>query len=332
MLRRVATSVRAGVDARRIWTQEAERGSPTHRQQISNVSRRLAAGDTLAEAITACGDYFPPLARDLIEVGERTGRLDDVLFGLAEHYEHLLDLRRTFLMGILWPGIQLCAAVGIIGLLILVMGMIGSGPSGEPVDILGFGLVGPSGLAVYLFFVVAFFGGAAWLVVALMRGWLGPKPLELAMRLPVIGGCLRTWALSRLAWTLSLALDSGMDARAAIRMALRSTQNSYYTSQMETVDRAILQGREFHEALRATGLFPDEFLNALETAEVAGTYGESLARLASDYRDRAKGAARALTVAATFAVWALVALILIALIFRLAMFYIGTIYDALEGF
>lgn len=330
ILRRVALSHRAGLDIRTIWEKEANRGSPAHRQRINSVALQIADGDSLAEAMSACDGYFPTLTCDLVDVGEKTGRLDDVLVGLAEHYENLLDLRRTFLMGVLWPGIELSLAICVIGLLILVMGMIPAGPSG-PIDILGFGLVGMSGLVKYMFIVAATIGGVAWVVVALMRGWLGPKPLQLTMQLPVIGNCLRTSALSRLAWTLSLALDSGLDARRSIRMALQSTQNAYFTSQMGIVDGEIERGNQFHEALRETGLFPDDFLSSLETAEISGTHGESLARLANDYRDRAKATAKMLTVASTFALVGFVFVLIIFLIFRLAMFYIGTIEGALEG-
>jgi len=324
--------VQAGLDIRTIWQKEAERGSPIHRQQASTVSDRINVGDSVAEAMSACDGYFPQLTCDLVEVGEKTGRMDEVVMGLAAHYEHLLDLRRTFLMGILWPGIQMFAAVCVIGLLIWIMGILPTGPSGEPTDILGLGLVGTQGVIIYMFIVGAVAAGIAWLVLAFLRGWFGPKPLELAMQVPVIGGCMQTSALSRLAWTLSLALDSGMDARRSIKLAVRSTQNAYYTSQMNTVDSQIEQGKEFHTVLRSTGLFPDDFLSSLETAEISGTHGESLARLANDYRDRAKTAAKALTIAASFVVWGMVAVIIVLLIFRLAMFYIGTLNEALQGF
>lgn len=327
VLRRVGTSVRAGLDLRTIWRKEMERGSPTHRQQAARVSERIAAGDSLADAIKACGGYFPQLTCDLVEVGEKTGRLDEVVLGLAEHYEHLLDLRRTFLMGILWPAIQLGAAVFIIGLLILIMGMI---PSSAPVRILGFE-AGTKGLITYIFFITGIVAAIAWVVLAVRRGWFGPKPIELAMRVPVIGGCLQTAAVSRLAWTLSLALDAGMDARRSIKLALRSTQNAYYTSQMDAVDTKIAEGREFHEALSATGVFPDEFLSSLETAELSGTHGESLARLANDYRDRAKATARTLTMVASFAVWGLVALLIVFVIIQFFMtFYMAPYQEALD--
>jgi type II secretory pathway component PulF len=271
------------------------------------------------------------LVRDLVEVGEKTGRLDEVLFGLADHYSHLVTLRRTFLIGIAWPSIQLFVAICVIGLLIYVLGMIGGGPTGEPIDILGFGLVGGRGLAIYVFLVLLVFGGGTLALIALLRGWFGTAPLRTAMQVPVAGGYLRSSALSRFAWTLSLALDSGLDARRGMNLALRSTQNPFYTSQLEAVDQSLAAGNEFHESLRITGMFPDDFLNSLETAEISGTHGESLGRLAQEYRTRATTAAAALTMMATVAVWVGVAAFIIVMIFRLAAFYIGTLNDALQG-
>jgi type II secretory pathway component PulF len=318
LLRRVGASLRAGLDPRSTWEKEAKYGSASHRSLMLRVSQAITDGGTMADGLAACQGYFPPLVCTLVEVGEKAGRLDEVLGGLAEHYEHLLALRRTFLIGIAWPAIQFFAAIGIVGLLIWVLGMV-SAMAGTEVDPLGLGLVGTRGLLIYLALVVPTLGGIAVLVIGLLRGALGPAPLRVAMRLPVLGNCLKTAALSRLAWTLGLTLDSGMGARRSMELALRSTENALYTSQLKVVDAAILKGKEFHEALRATGLFPDEFLQMLETAEVSGTHGESLQRLAGEFRQRAQTAAKVLTVAASAAVWMLVVLVLLALIARLVM-------------
>lgn len=331
LLRRVGASLRAGLDPRSTWEKEAAYGSAVHRSMMSRIGQTIADGGSLADGLAACHGYFPPLVCTLIEVGERSGRLDDILRGLAEHYEHLLSLRRTFLVGIAWPAIQFFAAIGIVGLLIWILGIVRS-MAGTDVDPLGFGLVGTPGLVIYLGLVVTTLGGATVLVMGLLRGAFGPAPLRIAMRVPVLGNCLKTAALSRLAWTLGLTLDSGINARRAMELALRSTENAYYTSRMKMVDDALLQGREFHEALRATKLFPDEFLQMLQTAEISGTHGESLQRLADEYRQRAQTAAKALTMAASFAVWVLVAIVLVALIIRLAMAAFAPYYELLEGF
>lgn len=315
--------MKAGVSTRMVWEREAQHGAPLHRHQLAIVSQRIGEGESTAEALAACGGYFPPLACDLVDVGERTGRLDEVLLLLAEHYEHLLELRRVFLFGILWPAIQLGAAIGIIGMLIGILGAIGAKDfDGHPVDVLGLGFVGTSGVIAYLFLVGLLLGGITVLSMALLRGWLGPGPMQVAMRVPVVGHCLQTAALSRFAWTLSMSLDAGLDAMRALRLAMRSTQNIYYTVHHATAESVLQEGREFHEALRATGVFPVEFLQALETAELAGSPGETLQRLANDYREQAKRAAKALTVAATFATWILFAGIMVTLIFRLFFIFI----------
>ena len=325
-LHRIGTALHAGMDMRAVWDREASRGRPEYRRHAARVRDRIAAGDSLAESLAACDGYFPSLTRDLIDVGEKTGRLEEVLLGLADHYDHLRTLRRTFLMGIAWPAIQLAVALGVIGLLIWIMGIIG-----DDVDILGFGLVGTGGLAVYVLLVVLVFGGIALAGFALVRGWLGSAPMQLAMQTPVVGRYLQTSALSRMAWTLSLALNSGLDARRSMRLALRSTQNPHYTSQIATVDEAVQSGQEFHESLRRTRAFPEEFLISLEMAEVSGTHGETLGRVADEYRGQARTSALALIAAATVAVWLLVAAFLIFMIFRLAFFYFGTLDEALKG-
>jgi type IV pilus assembly protein PilC len=310
LLQRLGTSLRAGIDIRRIWHQEAEHGSMHHRTQAARVAERLGEGDTLAEAMSACGGYFPMLTVDLVDVGERSGRLDVILAGLAEHYSHLLSLRRTFLVGIAWPALQLTAAIVIVGVLIWLMGVLSP-------DIAILGLRGPDGLMTYMLIIVMVAATGTILTMGVSQGRFGLAPIHLALRIPVLGNCLKTMALARLAWSLGLALDAGVDARMAMRLALRSTQNPLFASQADAVDRQLLDGSEFNEALQQTGVFPDEFLQALATAELSGTYGESLERLADEYRQRAQAASRTLTIIASFVVWGLVAAMLLIVIFQI---------------
>ena len=80
----------------------------------------------------------------MVGVGEQTGHLGEVFGRLAEHYQAQVKLRRTFLSAIAWPMFQLLAALVVVGLLILVMGIIGN-MNGVPIDMLGLGLVGNRG-------------------------------------------------------------------------------------------------------------------------------------------------------------------------------------------
>ena len=331
LCQRVGTSLRAGVDVRRVWEMEASRGSATQRQYVEQIKQRVAGGENVAEAMRGCGSYFPPLVVQMVEVGESTGKLDEVLLRLAEHYEHQSQMQRSFLFGIAWPALQLLGAILIIGILIAALGFVADMRGGEPVDVLGLGLTGMSGALIFWTICAAFLGTIGFGVYAALQGKLGSAPLVFAMGLPVIGKCLEAMALARLTWSFAMALDSGMPARRAVELALRASQNVYYSSHSQQVQEAIVAGRQFHEAFRQTGAFPDEFLFSLETAEVAGATTESLLRLTREYEDKARTAMRILTGTSTVAFMLIVGLILVMLIFRLAMvLYIGPINDALE--
>lgn len=329
LFRRLATGLRAGVDVRRVWQLEAGRGSPRHREHMQRIHDGVCAGHSLTESMVQCNPYFPIMVLQLVEIGEQTGRLEAVFEKLADHYEHSLRVRRSFLQSIAWPSMQLGIAILVVALLIWIMGAIlPQGPDG-PTDLLGFGLYGVPGVIKYFLIVGAVALGIALAVNAIARGWLGQTPVLIAMRTPVLGHCLEMIAMSRLTWALGLALESGLDARRAVKMAIRSTQNPYYTAHLERSESVIVGGGEFHEAFRVTGVYPDEMVDTLAASELAGTQAEAMQRLSVDYSQRAEAALKMVSAVAAGGVWVCVAAFIIFLIFRLAFVYLGAIYGNL---
>jgi type II secretory pathway component PulF len=331
LCRRIGTSLEAGLEIRDIWRREAERGAPPHRRLVRLVNDSVQRGDQVSLGLRRTGKYFPELFREMVHVGEETGNLDRVLLQLADHYDHQLSLRRAFLAAISLPLLYLAMAVGVIGVLILALGWIGP-RSSETVDVLGWGLVGPRGLAIYATFIAA-----AGLIVALVaraavRGELWIAPLQLvALHLPVLGKALRTLALSRMAWTLSLTTNTELDLRRALELGQRSTHNSFYTRHIPAVDQLLLEGNEIHFALRRTGAYPDEFTDVVETGETSGRLSESMTTLSRQFQERAQAALAVLTMLAAFLVWGLIALMIIALIVRIFVTaYLGPINELMN--
>jgi type II secretory pathway component PulF len=327
LCRRLATSLEAGIDARRVWERESQgRSSGALRSRLAVVSDHVNRGRSVTDGLDQTGEYFPPLFRSMARVGEQTGQLAEVFRQLADHYDHQVSLRRTFLSAIAWPMIELGASIVVIGLLIWILGLI-KPAGGQPIDVLGFGLVGNSGLAIYLLIVgsIAF---AIFLVIrATQRGLTWVKPLQrLVLQLPWIGGTLQTLALSRLAWSLHLTLETGMGLREALKLSLASTMSARYTDHIEMIGSQVMRGREIHEVLAETGVYPRDFLDTLEVGERSGRLPESMAILSRQYQEAAQRAMATLTLLAGFAVWGLVALAIIVLIFKLFFFfYLGTI-------
>jgi len=330
LCRRLAISLEAGIDARTLWAREADRASGrAARDRIARISQAVRQGDTLAEGLARTGDYFPHVMRELVDVGEQTGHLPEVFRQLADHYEMRLGLRRDFLAAAAWPLVQLGLALTVIGLLILVMGII-EGIRGEPIDVLGLGLVGPQGLLIYLG-VLAGVGAVLWLQWhCIRRGMVWTRPIQrLVMRIPKVGRALQTLALARLAWSLSLTLEAGMEVRRAMKLALRSTRNAHYTDRIETIDAELSAGNSIRDALGAGGVFPLDFLDAVAVGEESGSLVESMALLSRAYHQQARAALATLNTLAGFVVWLIVAALIIAMIFRLFSFYLGALNDAI---
>jgi type II secretory pathway component PulF len=329
LCRRIGTSLRSGIEVRRVWEHESQRGSTRFRHATATILEHVKQGETISAGMRAAS-AFPPVMLAMVEIGEHTGKLDEALLKLAEHYGRQRSLQGQFLLGIIWPALQLTVAILVIGLLIYVFGEIGNRTGSDPIDVTGLGLVGARGVVIYFLVVGAVLAAVALGALAVARGWLGPQAVQLAMKIPVLGACLKSMALTRLTWSLGMALDAGMDAQRSVELSLVATQNPFYLSRSDAVIAAIANNQEFYEAFRDAGGFPDDFLLELETAEIAGTLSESLVRMSRQYDDKAKMLLQVLVWGATIGIWIMVAAILIILIFRLAMIYLMPTYELLD--
>lgn len=328
---RVSTSLSAGVDMRTVWQNEAKRAQGLRASKhMRTVSEAVNDGADMREALANTDDYFPELFHEIAHVGHQTGHLDEAMAQLAGHYEFQLKIRRGFLLAMAWPLIELGISILVIGLLIYVLGVIGKS-TGTPIDVLGFGLIGTSGLIKYFSFLGLIAGVIALIWWGIRRGLAWTKPVQRFMiRVPGIGTAIDSLALGRLSWTLHLTLNSGMDTRRAVALALRTTRNARYTDEMKSIDSWIQQGSSLYDAFEQTKVFPQSFLDVLLVGENTGMIVESMKKLADQYREKSEAAMKVLAVVAFFVSFGLIAAILIAVIFRLAMFYIGTINDALQ--
>jgi type IV pilus assembly protein PilC len=330
-LRRLSMSLEVGIDVRKALTSEAARCTGGLRAHALDMSDAINRGSSLTAAIDDTGEFFPSLVRQLVAVGEQTGNLPEVLKQLAEHYDEQLKLRHIFTSTIAWPMIQLGMALAIVGFLIWIAGVLPRIDAKHPNDLLGFGLTGEIGLLIYLLLLSAIAGAGFVIFRAIATGKVWVAPLQhLITRLPVVGTAVRTLALARFAWTLQLTTATALDVKRAISLSLQSTRNAVFIAKDQQVQDGIQNGESIHDALTKTGIFPIEFLHAVQVGEESGRLSETMEIIARQQLDAARRAMAALTKVAGYGVWLLVAGLIITLIFRLAGVYIGNLNQALN--
>jgi len=94
-------------------------GNVIVRESLSEVYERVKEGERLSKPL---GDIavFPPLAIQMIMVGEETGRMDDMLLRVAENYEKVVKNLIKRLVGFLEPAMILLMGV-VVGFIVISM-------------------------------------------------------------------------------------------------------------------------------------------------------------------------------------------------------------------
>lgn len=305
---------------------------PQVRKALKGVLDEILTGQDVATAFRKQTEAFPELMIDMITVAEHAGHLPEVLKGLAEHYENSLRLRRTFIGAITWPVIQLVGAIMIIGALIYVLGAIAESKGGQSVDLLGLGLTGASGAAVWFmgsFGTIAAVLGVAWF---LHHGFQTQRIFDgLLLKVWVIGKCLQSFAIARFSWAYALTQQSGMSVGPCLDASLKATGNGAYIAAAPYVRQRVLEGDELSEALDFADLFPEDFLEMVKVGENSGTVPEALQRLSPQFEEQARRSLHTLAMALGGAIWLTVAVFIVFFIFRIVMLvYIGPLNEALR--
>jgi type IV pilus assembly protein PilC len=131
-----------------------------------------------------------------------------------------------------------------------------------------------------------------------------------------------------------MTAEAGLRADRCLKLSLRATANEAYIREAEPVAKAARKGEDVPSILGGYGdrLFPGEFVNVLHIGEDTGQLAEVLRKQAEYYRDEAKRKMRVLSMIAGGAVYAMIGLLLIVMIFQIATtVYLNPLNDAMKA-
>jgi type II secretory pathway component PulF len=314
----------AGLTLARVFRQQAERGPIPIRPVAARISEEIEQGESLEAALKREKDRFPPMFVSLATVGEQTGSLPEVLTELEKYFVLQQRLQRQFISQIAWPLVEFIATPFVIAAMIFFLAILSSG--NKPYDPLGMGFTGVGGATRFLLT----FWGTVGLFIALYfvvtRTFRQRELVSLVLlRLPVIGPTVSAIALTRFCLALRLTMEAGVSITAAVRLSMRATGNAAFAGRADEVRDYLKTGMDLEAALRKCGLFPENFLDILANAEEGGRVVEVMQHQAEYYEDEARRRMTILSRASSWGVYALVAALLVFMIFRIYGSYIGMI-------
>ena len=147
------------------------------------------------------------------------------------------------------------------------------------------------------------------------------------MRIPIVGQCMRSFAIARFSWAFALTQQAGMPILQSVTSSFRATANGVFIGKEPIVRRMVEEGEHLTDALRESALFPGEFIEMVYVGETTGTVPETLERLSPQFEEAARRDLEALAATAGWLIWSLVAVFIVVIIFRIISTYIGLLQE-----
>jgi len=262
---------------------------PRLRVVCTHMWDQLGEGSTLSQAMTSLPTVFDSSTINLIQAGEATGNLNDVLNRLITHLNEEKELRREVMNALAYPVFMMVVAGGVIifflvfllpRLQTLLSSLGGELPTSTKI------LVGLSNFGIHygLFLAIgAVFGGIAfWRWRATDAGRLTSDAWML--KLPLVGPFSVSQTVLAFSQTLSVLLENGITTAEALRMTERQIANRVHRAAFDIATGRVLEGEALSAALQRTGCFPDLVLDQLSVGENTGNLVPSLKKISVAYQ------------------------------------------------
>ncbi|MBN8711004.1 MAG: hypothetical protein BGO12_14250 [Verrucomicrobia bacterium 61-8] len=234
--------------------------------RLGRAARQIQANwqSSISGALISSG--FPSRDAYVVEVGEKSGRLEEVFRELSVHYAELDAARRMLVMRSAYPVVVFHASVILLSIPSAIM-------AGNWAHYLA--TVIPTLAALYL--VV----GGIWLAWKPLRRALASTPSAAAafQGIPFLGRGFLTWSAWSYASIASISIRAGGGFLEAFSAAGQACGNAILASASERAIHRVASGTaHLGEAFASERGFPEELVRAIETGEAAGKLDEELSR------------------------------------------------------
>ena len=299
--RQLADLVAAGVPLVRSLTIILEQTqSPVLRQMISEISKSVSGGDTLAQALQHQTKNFPPFTVAMVRAGESGGMLADVLMRLAGFAEAEEELKGKVISSLAYPGIMCCAGLVVITILIKVV---------IPKIVGVYGELGQTlpGITQVLLTVSNLFNDYWWIVVAGVFGAVVAlkqflKTTEgrtmrdrLILVVPLIGTVVHKREISRFARTLGNLIQNGVPILTALDITQEVMSNIIIKREIQKLPTAISQGSTMAATLAESSVFPSIMTSMIAVGEETAQLDKVLLRVSETYENQVDRSLKTLT-------------------------------------
>lgn len=265
---------------------------------LGEIAGRVRKGESLSQAVASHDGLFPKFWQHLVQIGERSGHLPQMLRLAAQMSEQVLQIRKSVMRALVRPGIIMALALVnllIVGILIQpILFQLEAETSSHyraferylPGTVRGLHwdvLIQSIALLLTLLMFFAF-GFVAFL------GWgRGNRFLDrLGLNATFWGSILRQSHASIIGRTLASLLEAGVPLPESLGLCAEMTPNACVRDSLLLAQREVNRGESLGQALKVYPVFSEWFHWAVDSLEQMGALPTRLSVLAEQLEQRTK--------------------------------------------
>ena len=255
---------------------------------LADIASRVEVGEPLFMALDAAG-VFPKYVIDMVQIGETSGRLDQVMSSLVDYYDHAENISQSIKRAIVYPLVMVVMMLVTVLILVIevlpifsqVFQQLGSEMTSFAQQMMNFGSVAGVVVLVLLGLIVVCSLGFGLCVALGGRQVLG----RLFDNFIVTRSLSAKIASGRFASSMALMLSSGLDVDRSLELAEKLAANPRVTQKIAHCRSLVAEGATFSEALVNSGLFSGVNAKMVSVGFRSGAMDQVMKRIADRYEE-----------------------------------------------
>jgi type II secretory pathway component PulF len=256
------------------------------REFVQSLRQGLHEGRKFSDLIRSYGSLFPGYYANLIETGEETGRLPEVLEELRKFLSESRELKEFIVTSSIYPIVVLVVAmvVTILMFAVFVPRFV------EQFENMGRELPGSMIFLMNMSDVVIYGSIVLVLLLAvglpLLRRIMGRERMnELKgrwlLKMPLFGKLHVAVEMGKFVRTLAILISNHVDIIKTVRIAVKVIQNPTIRDSFNGLENRLKSGQKLSAALNDNEYLPQGLVSRLRVGEESGTSGEMLIKAAN---------------------------------------------------
>lgn len=285
-----ALILRSGISAMEGLTIMLEDASSAdEREVLEKLLDNMRETASLSSACDSVGIY-PPYMVHMVEIGEETGTLDEVMGALQNHYEREDSISKSIRNSITYPMIMTgMMAVVIIILLVKVLPIFNQVFIQLGTEMTGFSrMLMNVGTAInrYSIIFVVILVCIALIILYGTKTTSGRTFLrKLGQKLAFTRAIYEEIAACRFASGMALTLSSGLNPDRSMELVAALNDDPVFQKKLEACKNKIAEGSELTEALLTSGMFRGVYARMASVGSKTGALDQVMDQIAELYQD-----------------------------------------------